>query len=136
MRKLVRDLAADGTTVLVSSHLLSEIEQVATHVGMMVGGKLVRRARSTRSRRGRAHVRINDAGRRRRAWPPCAGSASDAARAGPTGRLTARLGTLAAEEIAAALVQSTACGCAAGVERPDLEDLFVSITGEGFDVLR
>ena len=42
VRKLIRDLATDGTTVLVSSHLLSEIEQVATHVGMMAGGKLVR----------------------------------------------------------------------------------------------
>src|SRR5262249_10540383 len=42
VRKLVRELATDGTTVLVSSHLLSEIEQVATHVGMMAGGRLVR----------------------------------------------------------------------------------------------
>ena len=42
VRRLIRDLATDGTTVLVSSHLLSEIEQVATHVGMMSGGRLVR----------------------------------------------------------------------------------------------
>src|SRR6185312_280785 len=42
VRKLVRDLATDGTTVLVSSHLLSEIEQIATHVGMMSAGRLVR----------------------------------------------------------------------------------------------
>jgi len=42
IRRLVRELASDGTTVLVSSHLLSEIEQVATHVGMMAGGRMVR----------------------------------------------------------------------------------------------
>ena len=30
VRTLIRELAADGTTVLVSSHLLAEIEQVAT----------------------------------------------------------------------------------------------------------
>ena len=35
VRHLVRELASDGTTVLVSSHLLSEIEQIATHVGIM-----------------------------------------------------------------------------------------------------
>ena len=57
IRRLVRELASDGTTVLVSSHLLSEIEQVATHVGMMAGGRLVRQgplARGARRRRGDA----------------------------------------------------------------------------------
>ena len=41
VRGLIRELAADGTTVLVSSHLLAEIEQVATHVGIMSAGKLL-----------------------------------------------------------------------------------------------
>src|SRR6185437_15540106 len=40
VRGLVKEIAADGTTVLVSSHLLAEIEQVATHVGIMSAGKL------------------------------------------------------------------------------------------------
>ncbi|HTC68303.1 MAG TPA: ATP-binding cassette domain-containing protein, partial [Acidothermaceae bacterium] len=42
VRGLIRELAADGTTVLVSSHLLAEIEQVATHVGIMSAGKLLK----------------------------------------------------------------------------------------------
>ena len=42
VRSLVRELAADGTTVLVSSHLLAEVEQVATHVGIMSAGRLLR----------------------------------------------------------------------------------------------
>ena len=42
MRALLRRLPeADGTTLLVSSHLLSEVEQVATHVGMVHRGKLL-----------------------------------------------------------------------------------------------
>src|SRR5439155_5672706 len=41
VRSLVRSLAADGTTVLVSSHLLAEVEQVATHVGIMSAGRLL-----------------------------------------------------------------------------------------------
>ena len=41
VRTLVRELAADGATVLISSHLLAEIEQVATHVGIMSRGKLL-----------------------------------------------------------------------------------------------
>ena len=42
VRGLIRELAADGATVLVSSHLLAEIEQVATHVGIMSAGRLLR----------------------------------------------------------------------------------------------
>ena len=41
VRHLVSELAADGTTVLVSSHLLSEVEQMCSHVGVMYAGRLV-----------------------------------------------------------------------------------------------
>ena len=41
VRHLVASLAADGTTVLVSSHLLSEVEQMCSHVGVMREGRLV-----------------------------------------------------------------------------------------------
>ena len=40
MRDLIRTFPARGITVLVSSHLLSEVEQVATHVGIVVGGQM------------------------------------------------------------------------------------------------
>jgi lantibiotic transport system ATP-binding protein len=42
MRALIRELPVrHGITVLLSSHLLSEVEQVATHVGMLSQGELV-----------------------------------------------------------------------------------------------
>src|SRR5439155_19913770 len=41
VRSLVRELAAEGATVFLSSHLLSEIEQVCSHVGVMSRGRLV-----------------------------------------------------------------------------------------------
>ena len=41
VRSLVSELAADGVTVLLSTHLLSEVEQICTHVGVMHVGKLV-----------------------------------------------------------------------------------------------
>ena len=57
--------------------------------------------------------------------------------AGDGSALTARLGDASRSRT------SPPRSCAAGVrlrglnvDRPDLEDLFVSITGEGFDVLR
>lgn len=42
MRTLIRQLPAQyGITVLVSSHLLNEVEQVATHIGIIQHGSLV-----------------------------------------------------------------------------------------------
>ncbi len=41
IRSLVKQIAADGTTVFVSSHLLAEVEQICSHVGVMSTGKLV-----------------------------------------------------------------------------------------------
>ena len=38
VRHLIADLAADGATVLVSSHLLAEVEQMCSHVGVMYDG--------------------------------------------------------------------------------------------------
>ncbi len=40
-RNVIRQVAADGTTVLVSSHLLSEVEQICDHVAVMNKGRLI-----------------------------------------------------------------------------------------------
>lgn len=41
MRELIRDLPQRGITVFLSSHLLVEVEQVATHIGIIHHGKLL-----------------------------------------------------------------------------------------------
>jgi len=41
MRELIRRLGGAGTTVLVSSHILAEIRQVATRIGIIRGGRFV-----------------------------------------------------------------------------------------------
>ena len=41
VRAIVRDVGTGGATVFVSSHLLSEVEQVCSHVGVMSHGRLV-----------------------------------------------------------------------------------------------
>jgi ABC-2 type transport system ATP-binding protein len=40
MRDLIRDEAADGTTVFFSSHILSEVEAVCDRIGILVHGRL------------------------------------------------------------------------------------------------
>ncbi len=136
VRKLVRDLASDGTTVLVSSHLLSEIEQIATHVGMMSAGRLVRQGTL-------AEVLAGGAAQLRVTTPDLEAGAAALQRFGlarPTldaehEMLSVPLGNHRTEDVARTLFESGVRLRGLRVDRPDLEELFVSITGEGFDVL-
>lgn len=41
MRKLFQDLNAHGKTIFLSSHILSELEKVATHIGIIEKGKMI-----------------------------------------------------------------------------------------------
>lgn len=40
LRGLIRSLPAKGITVILSSHILSEVEQIADHIGIIAGGRL------------------------------------------------------------------------------------------------
>ena len=42
MREILTDLAKRGTTVLISSHILGELEKIATHYGIIRQGKMVK----------------------------------------------------------------------------------------------
>ena len=42
MREVLVELAKDGRTVLVSSHILGELQKIATHYGIVRGGKMIR----------------------------------------------------------------------------------------------
>lgn len=41
VRDLLNDLRAEGITVLLSSHLLHEVQMTCSHVGLMFGGRIV-----------------------------------------------------------------------------------------------
>jgi ABC-type multidrug transport system ATPase subunit len=133
VRALVSALAADGVTVLLSSHLLSEVEQVCTHVGVMHVGKLVAQGTLDSLRQGRAprvSVESSDAAAAVRALASLGLSDVDA-----DGRsVSALLGHAAPEAVLAALVRSGVPVRQFTVDAPGLEDVFVSLTGEGFDV--
>jgi ABC-2 type transport system ATP-binding protein len=133
VRALVSAVAAEGTTVLLSSHLLSEVAQVCTHVGVMHRGRLVAQAPLDELRAAAVPtVRVET-------YRP-----ADAARAlrelglsdvdEQPGLVTGALGGLAPEKVVAALVHDGVPVRGFAVAAPDLEDVFVSLTGEGFDV--
>jgi lantibiotic transport system ATP-binding protein len=133
VRALVAELAADGVTVLLSSHLLSEVEQVCTHVGVMHAGRLVAQGPIGELRaRGNVQVRV-DSPQPALAVESLRRQGMDAVQADGD-VVTAALGSAEPERVCAALVHDGVPVRGFGVVRPDLEDVFVSLTGEGFDV--
>ena len=133
VRALVRQIAADGTTVFVSSHLLAEVEQVCTHVGVMRAGRLVFQGSLPELRRtGAARVVVQTAHPDGAAKVLAALGLSDT-QAGPE-EASALLGDAEPERICAELVQAGIGVRGYAVAAPSLEDLFVGLTGEGFDV--
>jgi ABC-type multidrug transport system ATPase subunit len=134
IRSLVRELAADGTTVFLSSHLLDEIEQVCTHAAVMSRGRLITQgtvdALAARSRLAVTTPDPTDATRVLKEHGVTDLTTLDDK---VTGELPASDPPDLAD-INAALVTAGVRVRAFGVERASLEDVFVSLTGEGFDV--
>ncbi len=42
MREVLTDISKSGTTVVISSHILGELEKIATHYGIVRGGKMIK----------------------------------------------------------------------------------------------
>jgi ABC-2 type transport system ATP-binding protein len=131
VRGLIREIAADGTTVFVSSHLLAEVEQVCTHVGVMRTGKLVYQG-PLADLRGQARLLV-----RTPKPDQAAAMLRELGLAGVTQadqEVRADLGGMLPEEICERLVHAGVP--VAGLETPrrSLEDEFVHLTGEGFNV--
>ena len=59
MRKLVIDLGHQGKTVLVSSHLLDEVEQMCTRIGVIRSGKLIAEGTMAELRSGPSTLEVS-----------------------------------------------------------------------------
>jgi ABC-2 type transport system ATP-binding protein len=135
VRHLIRELSDDGLTVFVSSHLLAEVEQICSHVGIMSLGKLVTQGTLDELRRGGATLitvttPATDLARKTLAALGLTGATAN----GDEVQVT--LGGVEPEAVTVALVQAGVPVRGLAVSKPALEDLFVEITGEGFDVAR
>jgi ABC-2 type transport system ATP-binding protein len=133
VRSLIREIAADGTTVFVSSHLLAEVEQISSHVGVMRAGRLVFEGTLDQLRgTGAARITVTT--------PDAAVAAGVLTGLGLAdiqaldGHVSAELGEQAPEDINARLVHANVRVAGLAATRPSLEDQFVELTGEGFDV--
>ncbi len=141
VRTLLHEVAAEGATVLVSSHLLSEIEQVCTHAGVMSAGRLVYQGTlPDLRRRAGEQVRVTTSA------PEAAAAVLLSCGTGTPhqhdGYVLADLGgqgdqgDVAVEHLTERLVMAGVPVRGIAAERPDLESIFVQLTGEGFDVER
>lgn len=140
VRSLIRSLAAEGTTVFVSSHLLSEIEQLCSHVAVMSAGRLVAHGTLEELRRGevRVTVRTPDAAAAARVLtelnlPLDEPASGDTAGSGDSVSAVLVDGVLP-ETVTAALVAAGVRVRGLSVAGETLEERFVALTGEGFDV--
>lgn len=137
VRALVRELAADGITIVVSSHLLAEIEQVCSHVAIMSRGRLLRQGPLAElGAAGTATVTVSTT-------PQAVPGAVQVLQTlgirdirAQSASVAGEIGAVEPEEVTAALVGATIPVRGLAVTRPSLEDLFVELTGEGFDVAR
>lgn len=138
VRHLIGQLSAEGVTVLVSSHLLSEVEQACSHVGVMRDGRLVWQGAITDLRAGAVQTVRLDTEQPAEAARVLAGlgltDVEVRAAAAGAGQVTATLGGVAVGAIVPALVAAGVGVLGFAVSAPSLEDLFVALTGEGFDV--
>jgi ABC-2 type transport system ATP-binding protein len=133
VRALIREIATGGVTVLVSSHLLAEVEQICTHVGVMRTGRLVFQGTLEEMRaRGTARVLVRTTEPAQAAEVLTKLGLADIQSG--NGEVTAQISDHAPEEVCRDLVMAGVPVAGFDTRRPSLEDLFVELTGEGFDV--
>lgn len=141
VRHLVSDLARDGATILISSHLLGEVEQICSHVGVMHTGRLLTQGPIDDLRHRMAagvRVRTNQPAEAEQVLIKL--GITEIAANGRTGGdhdqalVTGTLGTVEVSSIVPALVAAGVSVYGFSIDSPSLEDVFVELTGEGFDV--
>ncbi|ROQ38474.1 ABC-2 type transport system ATP-binding protein [Frondihabitans sp. PhB188] len=134
VRSLIGSLADDGTTVFVSSHLLSEIEQMCSHVAVMSAGRLLTQGTLDEVRRHGVQRIVVTTPDGAEAAAVLAGLGLEAATtpAGVSAELP--VDDTEPERITAALVAAGVRVRGLQVTGATLEDRFVDLTGEGFDV--
>jgi ABC-2 type transport system ATP-binding protein len=136
VRTLIRELASQGITIFISSHLLLEIEQICTHLAVMSAGNLVAQGSIEElsfSEILNLNLRTPDAALAIEVLATLSISATAESKA-----ITAQI---AHDFIAPQIIVETLVNAGVQVEgftleAPQLEERFVSLTGEGFDVAR
>jgi ABC-2 type transport system ATP-binding protein len=129
IRRLLHDLGQSGVTVLLSSHLLAEVEEICSHVVVMDRGRLVAAgtvAELTNAGPASAYLEVDDVAAARRVLTQLIGA--DRVADAPPG-LAIELDGMRRAEVVAELVRA-GVGVETVMQRHGLEDAFVGLVGE------
>jgi ABC-type multidrug transport system ATPase subunit len=129
MRSFIRSLGEGGRTVVLSSHLMGEVEQVTDRVGVIRDGELVAEG-TVEELRGRAGLRVRaepraEAARLMRALPEVDEVTS------VDGLLDVTVDTSRAPAINRLLVEAGIAVSELYAQRASLEDVFLELTSNG-----
>ena len=136
VRTLIRDLASQGITIFISSHLLLEIQQLCTHLAVMSAGKVVAQgsiAELSYSEILNLEVLTPDI---EKAISALHALDIESHQDGGSAKAQIVNGFISAEAIVQALVKAGVRVQGFSLAAPSLEERFVALTGEGFDVAR
>ena len=136
VRNLIRSLAAEGITIFLSSHLLSEIEQLCSHVAVMTAGNIVAQGSLAELRshgESRLVLEVDQVDQ-----------AVDLLKDNGVSKIKITGHRLVAPakadtdvaKLNEILVKKKIRVSEIRIEHPSLEEYFVELTGEGFEVVR
>jgi ABC-2 type transport system ATP-binding protein len=131
MRALLRDLAAQGKTVFVSSHLMSEIAQTATHLIVIGRGRLIADAPVAEFIASAAPSAVRVRSSDQRALAELLRSRAAAVTPADDGALA--VSGLAASEIGALAAAAGIVVLELATEQTSLEDAFVDLTKDAVE---
>jgi len=136
VRNLIRSLALEGITIFISSHLLVEIEQICTHLAVMSRGAIVAQGSVEELSASEVlNLRLVTA----QGVTALTALKSVGINGVVDGELVTALvpnGQIKPEQIVQVLVEMGVGVQSFTLEAPTLEERFVLLTGEGFDVAR
>lgn len=130
-RELVAELRASGCAVVLSSHLLSEVELVADRIGVLGRGKLLAEGPLEQLRSGAAAPRIDLTARPAERVAEVLASLGLAAESAGVDRYRVMVGEVPVHRVTAELVRAGAEVSHIAAVDTSLEDTFIHLTGPG-----
>ena len=136
VRNLIRSLANEGITIFVSSHLLSEIEQLCSHLAVMTAGKIVAQGSIEELRKESQTRLILKSDRIDEVVDLLKQQGLSKLSLKPDRIVAPVPGDFDVAGLNQLLVKKKFMISEIRLEQPSLEEYFVNLTGEGFEVVR
>jgi ABC-2 type transport system ATP-binding protein len=136
VRNLIRSLAAEGITIFLSSHLLTEIEQLCSHVAVMRAGEIVAQGSLEEIRANGQTRLILNVDNTKEAKEVLKAAGINKSKSAGNKIISSVASDFDVAKLNKQLVAKKIAVSEIRLEHPSLEEYFVDLTGEGFEVVR